>query len=47
MGRRKAREALLLRALKGAYLDFPEGQVFAAETPDFLSETLVSDGGVA
>jgi hypothetical protein len=36
MGRDKAREILLLRHIKHRYPTFPEGPVFASETPDFI-----------
>jgi hypothetical protein len=38
LGEKKGREVLLLRDLKVAYPGFPEGPVFATETPDFLGE---------
>lgn len=36
LGKKKGREALLLRELKVGYSGFPLGSVFARETPDFL-----------
>jgi len=39
LGRKKGREMLRLRDLKVSYPAFPEGSVFAWETPDFLVET--------
>lgn len=38
LGEKKGREVLLLRDLKVSYPGFPEGPVFATETPDFLVE---------
>jgi hypothetical protein len=38
LGGKKGREVLLLRELKLAYPAYPEGPVFATETPDFLVE---------
>ncbi len=38
LGEKKGREVLLLRDLKVTYPGFPEGPVFATETPDFLAE---------
>jgi hypothetical protein len=38
LGVKKGREVLLLREFKHAYPAFPEGPVFATETPDFLVE---------
>ena len=37
-GEKKGREVLLLRELRTWYRDFPEGSVFARETPDFVVE---------
>ena len=39
LGRKKGQEVLRLRDLKVSYPAFPEGSVFAWETPDFLVET--------
>lgn len=38
LGEKKGREVLLLRELRTWYRDFPEGSVFARETPDFVVE---------
>lgn len=38
LGEKKGREVLLLRELRTWYRDFPEGWVFARETPDFVVE---------
>lgn len=41
LGAKKGREALLLRDLKVSYPGFPDGAVFATETPDFLADRTV------
>ncbi len=38
LGHKKGREVLLLRDMKVSYPYFPDGPVFATETPDFLAK---------